>query len=869
MKDTNEGRHQEDARIKELLGGIPLPEYAQPAPDRLEFLSRATVVSQRHNWLLTRTKRRYMLVAAVGAMIAILAFASNYWFIPLADWMTHPAWANVEAYMVEYECVYRRDETPGRTDDPHLTAATQIADLIAEEYEDLAPTANTPVLSFHSSQTRDLGWWRWRVYRFVALVDDAAMLAELGARLKGLNAFKGPRKTLVRFYYRDRFSAQPTRNEAFFMESRKLIIDGHEYDIPQDVQPGLLHRFHQDFESLEPGQVSIRAYWIPGQLYYSPKLNTMGVGQLVELEMNDEGDIIVTTLQEELDIEIPDELFDGLGQHVTLEQELGLDDGGVVTHHDSEFEARKAGCRPTIIVNLSESDYQDCDPVALLEEEAARQGELRRIAVEHPPRHECYFLTSVESDWQNAVESSASEEDSSRSRQLLETAQQATADFLRQHQECWIWPHTPPASVDQLGVTDGPVLVIGGSIYTQNAEVAREYEQALEHQLQLGAPLSRVLPASEPLDSKAEDQAPAAEAAAGPAQIWPTPDRLSPYYGATECNVLWTYNSGRSLKPYISIGADDTVYVGGHKLLMALNRDGSLKWSFPTGGSIKNWPAIAQDGTVYFTSTDGVVRALTSDGKLKWKFVNEGKYSSSAVLGSDGTVYFGNESGHFYALRADGSIKWKYEVGGLINHPTIGKDGTIYFGSWNRNVYALSPNGSLKWKFATDGKGTGAPAVAKDGSIYIGMSDGYLYALTAEGDYRWRYRTGATIKTGPAIGPSGSIVFGSYDNYIYALNSDGTLAWCYATGHDLYPGAAIGADGTVYFGSHDGILYVFNPDGTLIWSFDTNSQVQCVPAIGRDGTVYIGALNGTIYAFGHRPTAPPESATGNTIGTFN
>jgi hypothetical protein len=324
------------------------------------------------------------------------------------------------------------------------------------------------------------------------------MLAELGARLKGLNALKGPSKTSMRFSYRDNYSAQPTRNEALFMESRKLIVDQvHELDIPQDVQPGLLHRLRQDFDTLEPGQVSIRAYWIPGQLYYSPKLpNHDLVGQLSMVELDGRGNIIVTTLQEQLDIEFPDELFEGLGQHVTVEQELGIDAGEVVTHHDSDFEARKAGSRPTIIVNLSKSDYLAAgDPVALIEEKAARQAELRRIAKEHPPRHEYYFLTSAESEWQKGLEGTYSTEDVDRSRQLFETAQQATADFLAQHRESYIWRHMEPASVEQLGLTGGPVLVIGGSIYTKSEELAREYQQALTDKLQLGAPLSRVLPA--------------------------------------------------------------------------------------------------------------------------------------------------------------------------------------------------------------------------------------------------------------------------------------------------------------------------------------------------------------------------------------
>jgi len=184
----------------------------------------------------------------------------------------------------------------------------------------------------------------------------------------------------------------------------------------------------------------------------------------------------------------------------------------------------------------------------------------------------------------------------------------------------------------------------------------------------------------------------------------------SPYVGAQDNELRWSYQFTGALLTSPVIGPDGTIYFGsnwGNKLY-ALYENGSLEWAFETSW-IATAPAIGSDGTIYVGSPgDNKLYALTPDGNLKWSFSTDGWFASSSPgIGSDGTIYFasgfltnGTSSGTFYALNPDNTLKWQYPIGAYArSSPAVGSDGTIYFGAWDNKLYALNPDGTLKWFF--------------------------------------------------------------------------------------------------------------------------------------------------------------------------
>lgn len=924
MPKTSEQRHLDEARLKELLGGIPLPEHAKPAPDRADFIYRATAASERQSNLLTRTKQRYLMVAAASAVIAILAFASNYWTIPLPGWIRHPAWAEVNGFMLEYDRIcriyseYDRVYSIGsRTGEPDtdLILATRVAESLSAKYADQDKAVEgRPVLSFHSSKDRRFAWWLQRTYRFVVLSDDPELIAELTEYMRGYGAVTAPRKTPLQFYYKGEFSEPLTRSQRYFQQGRKIIVDDREYRIPQDVNPEYLDRLQQEFEVFGNYlSYNLRAYWIPGQLYYSPRLpNPMGVGQLCLVTLNDNGDMVVTTLQETLDIEIPDELYAGLRQQVPIEEGLDLD-SGTFTRYDFVKAAKAAGCKPTISRSYSPaSSYaqamiaEKLDPVGLhgkidpIEEillEVGFRAELNRAMKERPAVHRFAFPVFPEQSWQQVVDGIYRSEDTGfsaeaaikYSKELVDAAKFATRRFESEHPECRHWDWGRSSCVSSLVLPGSPALVISAHIYTDDENLAQEYKQLMMGTLQLGEPLSYFTPAIHLSDDTAVDEA-EPDDTAGAIHVWPTPDHLSRYYGPRECNLLWKRQVGDLTRSF-SITADGTIYAVLMVSLKAVNPDGSLKWHYAPYYTDVFSPLVGKDSTVYCSSRDFRILALTSEGRRKWHFINQGRNSTSLALDNEDTVYFGNETGDFYALNKDGSVKWQSSVLELmgqpideqaeasldygdiwINDPALGADGSIYFsasvrqpltpgtprgrdsGEFADALLALDSDGSLKWRQRIDGL-CAAPAVAKDGSIYTVSTDGALYALSPEGGRRWSFSAGEVISSSPAVGPDGEIVFGTMGGCVYALNPDGTLNWRYDAKGGISVSPAIGADGIIYVGSQGHVLYALSPEGELLWSYETEGGIECAPAIGVDGTVYVGDKKGSIYAFGHQGSA--------------
>jgi len=342
----------------------------------------------------------------------------------------------------------------------------------------------------------------------------------------------------------------------------------------------------------------------------------------------------------------------------------------------------------------------------------------------------------------------------------------------------------------------------------------------------------------------------------------------SPYLGAQENKVKWSFLTEAAVTSSPTIGSDCTVYIGGHDgKIYAFSSSGNLEWSYQTGDEIHSSAAIGAGGTIYIGSNDGNVYALKADGSLKWMYQTGWGVDSSPTIGADGTIYVGSNDGKVYALEQNGVLKWSFQTDSYISSsPAIGADGTIYIGGgWgDGQIYALNPDdGTLIWSCQIGDSVYSSPAIGADGTIYaggfeeyFGEYEGRIIAINPEnGSQKWAYQVeSAIIKSSPALGEDGTLYFGSGwgEGKVYALNSeDGSLKWSFQTGDDVESSPSIGADGAIYIGSNDGYIYAFNSeDGSLKWSFQTDEKVESSPAIGADGTIYIGSNNGYVYAFG-------------------
>jgi outer membrane protein assembly factor BamB len=318
-----------------------------------------------------------------------------------------------------------------------------------------------------------------------------------------------------------------------------------------------------------------------------------------------------------------------------------------------------------------------------------------------------------------------------------------------------------------------------------------------------------------------------------------------------------------------AVGADGTIYVGGHSLY-AINPDGSTKWTFP--GTSFSSPAIGADGTIYVgLGSSGTLLAVNPDGGSRWVFdvpfpplATECFVISSPAVATTGTIYFGAHCANrdfkiayavpspLLAINPDGSQKWTFQTTSAVSSsPAVGADGTIYVGSWDGNLYAINPDGSQKWVLGvgTENPLISSPAVAADGTIYIGSNQG-LYAINPDGSQKWKFAAD-TRYSSPAVGGDGGIYIGSDDKNVYAINPDGSEKWSFATGYPVKSSPAVGADGTIYVGS-EVTVYAINPGGSQKWDFSVypGNVFDSSPAVAADGTIYIGSSGDRLYALG-------------------
>jgi hypothetical protein len=227
----------------------------------------------------------------------------------------------------------------------------------------------------------------------------------------------------------------------------------------------------------------------------------------------------------------------------------------------------------------------------------------------------------------------------------------------------------------------------------------------------------------------------------------------------------------------VTLGADDTIYVGSEPAITAINPDGTLRWRFiqDQRAFFLLGPNVGPDGNIYAVAVDALgVFSLTPDGNLRWS-VPEAYQRPPIDLeeivfgpgGPDFLLYF-QANGHFQGrLLLDGGIT--FSLGGSPSDPyadpqlAVGPDGTIYRNSSDYRQSAYDASGNILWTFQEGVTGglLMAPDLGPDNIIYLGRN-GDLYAVNPDGTERWHYRPDSGIlfgPTGPAVSPNNDLIF--------------------------------------------------------------------------------------------------------------
>jgi outer membrane protein assembly factor BamB len=240
-----------------------------------------------------------------------------------------------------------------------------------------------------------------------------------------------------------------------------------------------------------------------------------------------------------------------------------------------------------------------------------------------------------------------------------------------------------------------------------------------------------------------------------------------------------------------TLGDDGTIYaMGGEGRMSAISPSGDVLWTTQTGPTLKASPALGPDGTVYVSSMNGKLYAVAPPskgghvGSIRWTFrFAEFPGKARPVVS------------HSPPAGADGI--------GSGASPTVGPDGTIYVGANNSNFYAVSPNGQLDWFFQAEPEIAGiwstAALSADNSTLYFGANKGGMYALNrADGSLQWRYPIVGSVYSSPALDATDTVYTGSTVGHVFALNGkDGHLIFDYDAQAPIWTAPAIRPDGSI------------------------------------------------------------------------
>ena len=272
--------------------------------------------------------------------------------------------------------------------------------------------------------------------------------------------------------------------------------------------------------------------------------------------------------------------------------------------------------------------------------------------------------------------------------------------------------------------------------------------------------------------------------------------------GGPSPQVAWMVDLGATrVMASPTVAPDGTIYVGtAAGQLFAIGPDGRVLWTAQTGPTVKSAAAVGLDGTIYHPTSDGKMYAVSPQGQVKWTF-DFGEHLGPTPLVTSQASGPGGGGGGANGVGSGAS-------------PTVGPDGTIYIGANNSNMYAVLPDGGMKWLFEAERELAGiwtTPALSADGStIYFGANKGGLYAVnTSDGSRRWQFPVYGSIYASSVLDNRGVLYTGATIEHLYAVDSArGEQVWDLDVHNEIWSAPSIRPDGTLVIADRGGIVQV-------------------------------------------------------------
>ena len=262
------------------------------------------------------------------------------------------------------------------------------------------------------------------------------------------------------------------------------------------------------------------------------------------------------------------------------------------------------------------------------------------------------------------------------------------------------------------------------------------------------------------------------------------------YALAPDGGLKWVFNGAGS--DGISIGADDTVYVGDTGAITAINPNGTLKWRFVQNpiALFLLGPSVGPDGNIYAIATQGIgIFSLTPAGQLRWTASET--YTRPIInyqepvfgQGSKGLQMYFAANNHTRAISSQGSPIFTMPSIAREPQPAVGPDGNLYEGRGK-----FSPSGATLFSFPLDGINgppinvMSAPETSAAGHYYMVKNNYTIFSYTLTGTERWRFTEGG-ILFDPIVSPQsdllilgGRVEYGE-PGFFIAVGADGLLKW--------------------------------------------------------------------------------------------
>jgi outer membrane protein assembly factor BamB len=241
----------------------------------------------------------------------------------------------------------------------------------------------------------------------------------------------------------------------------------------------------------------------------------------------------------------------------------------------------------------------------------------------------------------------------------------------------------------------------------------------------------------------------------------------------------WPVALGSQLEASVAIDDDHRLYLGtANGIYQCVSSAGNVLWSYNTGASVKASSAITQGDTLIVVNSQGRVFAFDLNNiqgaspSPIWSIRTNRPISNSPAIKGD-AIYLCSDDGYLIKIthgNTAASIAYSKKVATqILSSPVVDEDDIVYFGASKGSVLAIHGNtGEIKWEKPTyysqnssDAiKSTGA--LSGDGALYIGDVHGVMYCFNTEnGELFWSYRGPEEIIKGAIVYKDKEVFFTS------------------------------------------------------------------------------------------------------------